>query len=53
MRTPACALMLAALILSANATGQEMTQLSCKDFIPTQEARERFPDLRGAPGAGQ
>jgi hypothetical protein len=25
-----------------------MTQLSCKDFIPTQEARERFPDLAGA-----
>jgi len=34
--------------LSANASGQEMTQLSCKDFIPTQEARERFPDLAGA-----
>ena len=48
MRTPACALMLAALVLSGNATGQEMTQLSCKDFIPTQEARERFPDLAGA-----
>jgi len=40
--------MLAAAILSVNATGQEMTQLSCKDFIPTQEARERFPDLAGA-----
>jgi hypothetical protein len=25
-----------------------MTQLSCKDFIPTEEARERFPDLAGA-----
>lgn len=35
-------------MLSTNATGQEMTQLSCKDFIPTQEARERFPDLAGA-----
>ena len=48
MRTPACSLMLAAIFLSGNATGQEMTQLSCKDFIPTQEARERFPDLAGA-----
>ena len=48
MRTSACAVMLAALVLSGNATGQEMTQLSCKDFIPTQEARERFPDLAGA-----
>ena len=48
MKTPACVLLLAALVLSGNATGQEMTQLSCKDFIPTQEARERFPDLAGA-----
>jgi hypothetical protein len=48
MRTPACALIFAAVFLSGNATGQEMTQLSCKDFIPTQEARERFPDLAGA-----
>ena len=48
MTKPACALMLAAAFRSVNATGQEMTQLSCKDFIPTQEARERFPDLAGA-----
>jgi hypothetical protein len=48
MRTPACALMLVAAFLSKSAIGQEMTQLSCKDFIPTQEARERFPDLAGA-----
>ena len=39
---------LAAALLSANAPAQEMTGLSCKDFIPTQEARERFPDLAGA-----
>jgi Cu/Ag efflux protein CusF len=25
-----------------------MTELSCKDFIPTEEAKERFPDLAGA-----
>ena len=48
MRTPACALMLAAAFLSGNAIGQEMTQLSCKDFVPTQEALDRFPDLAGA-----
>ena len=48
MRTPACAFILAAAFVSASATGQEMTQLSCNDFIPTQEARERFPDLAGA-----
>ncbi len=48
MRTPARALILATAFLSLNASGQEMTQLSCKDFIPTQEARERFPDLAGA-----
>ena len=39
---------LAAALLSANAPAQEMTGLSCKDFIPTHEARERFPDLAGA-----
>lgn len=48
MRTPACAFILVATFLSATATGQEMTQLSCNDFIPTQEARDRFPDLAGA-----
>ena len=48
MRTPACVAIFAAALLSANASSQEMTQLSCKDFIPTQEARERFPDLAGA-----
>ncbi|HSN51989.1 MAG TPA: hypothetical protein VLS87_05625 [Woeseiaceae bacterium] len=48
MRTTACALILATALLSSNASGQEMTQLSCRDFIPTQEARERFPNLAGA-----
>jgi len=48
MKIYAPALLLATALLSANAIGQEMTQLSCKDFIPTQEARERFPDLAGA-----
>jgi len=48
MRTPVCVFMLAAAFLSASATGQEMTQLSCKDFIPTEEAKQRFPDLAGA-----
>ena len=48
MKIYAPALILAAALLSTNATGQGMTQLSCKDFIPTQEARDRFPDLAGA-----
>ncbi|HSM29113.1 MAG TPA: hypothetical protein VK854_00305 [Woeseiaceae bacterium] len=48
MRTPACVAIFTAALLSASASSQEMTQLSCKDFIPTQEARERFPDLAGA-----
>jgi hypothetical protein len=48
MRIAAFVAILATAFLSANASGQEMTQLSCKDFIPTQEARERFPDLAGA-----
>ena len=48
MKTPVSVAILAMAFLSANASGQEMTQLSCKDFIPTQEARERFPDLAGA-----
>ncbi len=48
MKTPVSVAILAMAFLSANASGQEMTQLSCKDFIPTEEARERFPDLAGA-----
>lgn len=48
MKVPVSIAILAATFLSANASGQEMTQLSCKDFIPTEEARERFPDLAGA-----
>ena len=48
MKTPVSVAILAAVLLSANASGDEMTQLSCKDFIPTEEARERFPDLAGA-----
>ena len=48
MKNPASVAILAAVFLSVSASGQEMTQLSCRDFIPTQEARERFPDLAGA-----
>jgi hypothetical protein len=48
MKMPASALILAATLLSMNTSGQEMTQLSCKDFLPTEEARQRFPDLAGA-----
>ena len=42
------ALILTGSLLSLSATGQEMTGLSCKDFLPTEEARQRFPDLAGA-----
>jgi hypothetical protein len=48
MKSRVSVAILAAALLSANASAQEMTGLSCKDFIPTQEARERFPDLAGA-----
>jgi hypothetical protein len=48
MKMPVSVAILAVAFLSANASGQEMTQLSCKDFIPTEEARQRFPDLAGA-----
>jgi hypothetical protein len=48
MRITAFVGILGAALLSLNATGQEMTQLSCKDFLPTEEARQRFPDFAGA-----
>ena len=48
MKSRVSVAILAAALLSADAPAQEMTGLSCKDFIPTQEARERFPDLAGA-----
>jgi hypothetical protein len=37
-------------LLAASAWGEEATPtaLSCVDFVPTQEALERFPDLEGA-----
>ncbi len=41
-------LIVAAIMFAANAGAQEMTALSCKDFRPTNEALERFPDLAGA-----
>ena len=48
MKASAFGIALAAALLSLNVNGQEMTQLSCKDFLPTEEARQRFPDLAGA-----
>jgi hypothetical protein len=48
MKMPVSVAILAVAFLSANASGQGMTQLSCKDFVPTEEARQRFPDLAGA-----
>ncbi len=41
-------LILVTIMFAANAGAQEMTALSCKDFRPTNEALERFPDLAGA-----
>jgi hypothetical protein len=48
MKASVLGIALAAALLSVNAHGQEMTQLSCKDFVPSAEARQRFPDLAGA-----
>ena len=48
MRTPLTVLAIVVATYSMSASGQEMTQLSCKDFIPPEEARQRFPDLEGA-----
>ncbi len=48
MKTYASAFILAVALLSLDVNAQEMTELSCKDFIPTEEARQRFPDLAGA-----
>ena len=33
---------------AANTSAQEPSALTCADFVPTQEALERFPNLRGA-----
>jgi len=48
MKSRAIALILAGSLLSLPTLGQEMTGLSCKDFLPTEEARQRFPDFAGA-----
>jgi len=41
-------LLIAAVFAAAGASAQEMTALSCKDFRPTNEVIERFPNLVGA-----
>ncbi|NCF25383.1 MAG: hypothetical protein GWP60_12675 [Gammaproteobacteria bacterium] len=48
MKIYASAFILAVVLLSLDVNAQEMTGLSCRDFIPTEEARQRFPDLAGA-----
>ncbi len=48
MKTKKLLLILATLFASATASSQEMTELSCRDFRPTPEAIERFPNLAGA-----
>jgi len=41
-------LILVTMLIGTTAGAQEMTALSCKDFRPTPEALERFPNLAGA-----
>ena len=41
-------LLLLAAAFAANTHAQEPSALTCADFVPTQEALERFPNLRGA-----
>lgn len=41
-------LLLLAALGAANASAQDATALTCDDFRPTEEARERFPNLAGA-----
>ncbi len=48
MRMPKLFLILAALLFTAAAGAQQESALSCKDFRPTPEALERFPNLAGA-----
>ena len=48
MRMPRLLLIFAALLISTSASAQEVSALSCKDFRPTTEALERFPNLAGA-----
>jgi len=47
MKMPAL-LIVAAVFLAAGANAQQTTALSCKDFRPSAEALERFPNLAGA-----
>lgn len=48
MKSTKLLLILAIVLVGASAGAQEMTALSCKDFRPTPEALERFPNLAGA-----
>ena len=48
MKTKKLLLILATLSAGGTASSQEMTELSCRDFRPTPEAIERFPNLAGA-----
>lgn len=41
-------LILLAAMFTATAEAQEPSALTCADFVPTQEALDRFPNLRGA-----
>ncbi len=47
MKMPAF-LLAAAVLLATSASAQQMTELSCKDFRPSAEAIEKYPNLVGA-----
>ncbi len=48
MNTFRLSLFLLAALFTVTADAQEPSALTCADFVPTQEALERFPNLRGA-----
>lgn len=48
MRTLQLSLILLVAAFTATAEAQQPSALTCDDFIPTQEALDRFPDLAGA-----
>lgn len=48
MNTLRLSLVLLAALFTTTADAQEPSALTCADFVPTQEALARFPNLRGA-----
>jgi hypothetical protein len=48
MRSAKLLLILGTLLMTATASAQEVSALTCADFRPTPEALERYPNLAGA-----